>query len=197
MSAPLLLVAWFGSVAHAVTVKFCVEWNVSYVDSGGGEDFLTTSPVEGRGALVRFVRPDGSYFGHYMTWNGTEPGCAAFDLPTIAGGYKVKLVREALVDGNTVQVFNTAGTSILTGTWNTGWNPTANQTYTIPSSDNPSARIMAAASWALAHRNGGVSGKTFPFIMASCPGGTSCSGWGTEGAGGSTSASPVAARTTR
>jgi hypothetical protein len=166
----LLLLPGTQALAAAVSVTYCVDYEIDY-DDGSTGDYLTGATTKARGALLRFD-DDGTLTDVYLDWDGANPGCVTTTLDN-ATSYAVKLVRKAHVNGNTLKVVDDDATPALyASTITSSHTPVANTTYDWDVGPTNSIRILAAATWAIQRRTGGISGETFRFITEACPGTT-------------------------
>lgn len=157
-----------------ITARYCVGYqNLSYADGSTG-DLLTGSSTPAYGVVLRVIWNDNTVQDLGLAWNGSTPGCADLLFDNSNAPFEVKILRRAVIAGNTLEVVNASG-ALLTTTWLTNHTPTNNGLYYTNIGYTDSINVLAAASYAMQRRDGGISGETFRFVLDSCPGqATSC-----------------------
>jgi hypothetical protein len=171
--------------AALVTTTYCFQQATAFTDSGVG-DLLDGTFTRARGHHVQFVREsdDVTVADVFLDDSDGSGGCVTLDGTTgkprldDTEEYTIKLPRDAVVSGNTIQVFTATG-GTHTVIKKTDFMPTANHTYSYDNGDfwvrlaaSDSGHVMAAAQWALQRRPAGMSGETFTFRTGACNGGS-------------------------
>ncbi len=137
------------------------------------DEFLTNGDKIARGATNSFT-PNGSGPVPFTT-SLDSSGCVTVDLSSSVT-WQIKLRAEATVDGNTFDVRDSqSGDAVWVGWLETAWTPTTG-THTMDTNLHDAWNIMAAASFAMEVRDGGLSGRSFSFFTEDCPdvSGASC-----------------------
>jgi hypothetical protein len=165
----LLFAAW-AHVARAgiVITDYCVYHHVDLSDQTTG-DLFEADETPAIGVKLRIIKADTTYVDYWMDWNGSTPGCKSISLETTQGPFTIKLLRTALVNGNTLEVRDGLGGNLYAGTLETSFIPQSNLDYEWTRGPTDSINILAAASYAMSRSAGGVSGETFPFFTIVCP----------------------------
>jgi len=148
-----------------ITVNVCAYWKVHYNDAGDiGDDYFTANTNKAaRGVyLAIYDSYDNYVYGGYTSTSG----CTG-NITVVSGReYTVQFSSTAEPDGdnrvNTHYFYNTDDWRVAHYYRSQTW--TSSGTYDVATSiyDHVSS-IMAAASWAVYHRDGGMSDKVYTF----------------------------------
>jgi len=154
--------------AHAspVSRQFCADYTVDYDDLNVG-DKLTSPTAPARGGVLRFTDQHGSVTEFNLDVSGTTVGCKSITLDG-ANTYTIRLLNEALVASNTLEVTNADTGAIGSTTVETGYVPVTGSTLRWTLSATGATRILAAAETAILGNDGGLS-NIFEFHVADCP----------------------------
>jgi len=162
----LLILFLLGPAAHAssASVIFCASYQVAYTGNTAHDDYITSNGDQlARGAKIKVTRnSDSSVISN--AYSNSATGCSSSITLDTGESYTVKIIADALINGNTIQVKNTDGTAI--------WSSTALGSYTPPSGGENKAivtgthaawNVAAAAGWAIYHQPGGLTSQTLTF----------------------------------
>ena len=176
--ALMLLAGLAASPAQAalVSVEICAKFQVNYQEVGAllvhdpdleGDYFYTNSNKRARGARIT-VRGGSVPLTQYSGWEGTEGGCATFQLDTLES-YEVLVTTQLLVNGNyaSIRDNDTDDHSYAfparhpNGSIVAGWSPSASGTLHVHVAQHWATNASALAGFALARQNAGLANKTF------------------------------------
>lgn len=175
----------FGNAwATTYTVDVCAELTTNFVDAGGsnGDDYILTNRQKAIGAHIRVARLDGTPLPIPITiadyWagtSGTGAGCIPITLALDSTKtYRVSVYSEALVNGQTIEVYDDSTTPALTKD-STDFSPTASGTKTVYTTGNyPDWNVLAAGSYAVWRDDLGNANGTITAYSEACSGGWSC-----------------------
>lgn len=149
-----------------VTHTFCFDYQIVFADGASGiGDELTGSETDAIGATFRIIRnSNGDVFDFIVS---ATTGCKTLNLK--AEAWTVKLQRKANIKGNLIEIRNDQGGQLM-AELAPAFVPTDNQTTTWDVSDNKNNRIMAAATFAISKRDGGMDEEySFRPTLTNCP----------------------------
>ncbi len=185
-----MIFALLSAVASA-SWKICVGVTPNWADFSQGEgdhtwdDYLDdNSTIAARGIKVKVKLNGGVWQWAYARDEAPDVGCATFDIMS-SGMHTVAIESVARVDGHVINAFQDNSnpiprTVVLDHYWDL---PTPNMTGTKNETLDVAGltyqiewNTLAAASWALHHRDGGLPADTWTFYSEICPGsdGSSC-----------------------
>lgn len=167
-----------GGAAQAATynVKVCAELTTDYSTIGGNDDFYTDNSAKpARGVLMTVVSNTGTvaWSGH-TTEEGADAGCTSTLSLSSSKSYSVKILAEADIYGNMVEVYDDSTTPAMWASSTQVFTPTASTTKTFSWGPHQAWNILSAAGFALQRRDAGLSGETFTFYTEACAGGGNC-----------------------
>ncbi len=179
-----LLIAMFMPDAFAaqVNVTLCGVVKISYTDiwdtdNDGIEDnsvdddyFSSNHDRPARGAFLRVTdNTTGIMTEHQL--EDDNPACTASTVQLdTTRTYKLVLTAKATLNGNnTIKVWtNDVDDAMWAHVGETAWTPVAG-TKTLTTGTHAAWNILAASSWALHRRNGGLANETLIFYTETCP----------------------------
>lgn len=168
-----LLLTVLGQPAFAalIDVKYCVTYNLDYTDGETG-DFLTDTTTPAIGAKLQLERSGGGIEWIYLDWEGADAGCGWFYDLSVGSTetFNVRLIRQASVNGNNLQVWTDDSSSgiLYSSLLATGHHPNNGIGYNYWTGPSDSIHILAAASFA-ASRATVATDRSFVFYTEACP----------------------------
>lgn len=155
--------------ATLVTFSVCVVQEVDYEDEDMG-DKLTDSTYPAIGVSLRYTSSSGANTDIWTSWSGPSKGCnSSAQLDDAGAPYTVKVVRKALVNGNTLEVRDEPDGSLYATTVSSNFTPAASGQYSYSLGSDRRTHILMAASFAMSQSNGGTTGETYTLYDQGCP----------------------------
>ena len=167
-AAAQLAALWLSAPAVAATVQatYCVDYLLDFTDGSTG-DLYTGTDGPARGVKLEFSAHGVATQYAYTDYTGADPGCASVDIDN-SPVWTVKVVADALVDGNTVRVLDGIGGTPRKTTWLTNHTPQDNVVYSTNIGPSGTTQVMGVAAFALFRHSAGLSGETFDFVLEQC-----------------------------
>lgn len=180
LSVLYTIASLYPNVASATNynVRFCIEYSVDYTDASTstGDDYFTDNADKtAYGARLRVTRNSDSYdiYYDYSDDSGVYAGCTTSLSLSSTESYSVKIYSEAIVQGNTLRVWNNdTAQSRYVYTLDSAYVPSASITEYLDTSLHDAWNISAAVGFAMYRRNGYMTGDTYTFYNQACGSGS-------------------------
>ena len=172
-------------IAVAIEVKFCADILTDFKDAVPDwtetpmwDDYLNDNAVARPLRGVRWIASGpGGYRSAYSESSGPDAGCGILDLDD--NTWAVGMVTQGKIGTNYVETRVLPATpNLYSYTWELAYVPVApyveNYLYTEVGTTAEPWNVFTNMGWAIHHRDGGMSGKTYTAWNAACPGGGGC-----------------------